>query len=218
MSDLMREGIGIYRARNDIGQLFVGALVPFDGKVFIQPENDESEMIPVEEKTVSEFAGKRDRNGRRIFEHDLMRYWDGGYSEVYMVVWWRENACFAARSLGYDGAIVEALSDHFVENAMVIGQEYDPVPEKRAKKDVAAGMGNPTTTHGHVTNKIIPQESEIGNREFSETTPISTAEKQSRIANQIRALVQLSERLDEINRERVRAILDGVLNCLEEGG
>ena len=103
-----------------------------DGKTFILPADethvddkdnklyfDGEPIIPeVDPETIGEYTGQKDKNGREIYEGDIMRDVDGNTCEV---IWQQESAGFRQ----YDHVL--QLCDNFIEEEFdeIIGNIHD---------------------------------------------------------------------------------------------
>lgn len=71
----------------DSDEWVYGSLVysPSEKQYYIVEHSDDELSYPVEEETIGQFTGKLDKNGKKIFEDDIVRYIIGikGYKSTY---------------------------------------------------------------------------------------------------------------------------------------
>ena len=97
----------------------------------IDPEKAETNLYSVEENTVGQFTGLRDKNGKEIYDGDIIHYTHhAGYlldSFVGEVVWMDDYACFGYSTMGYDYAFadIDEIDSDFLSHVEVIGNIYE---------------------------------------------------------------------------------------------
>lgn len=71
----------------DSDEWVYGSLVysPSEKQYYIVEHSDDELSYPVEEETIGQFTGKLDKNGKKIFEDDIVKYIIGikGYKSTY---------------------------------------------------------------------------------------------------------------------------------------
>lgn len=122
----MREMEGIYRAlRTDGGGWTEGYFRTWlkDGKPYISPP-DKWTMHEINPETLSRYAERKDRNGKPIFENDILRLrYRTEEPEVVAVVWSEDNLSFMTVSKP-DGDFLDYLAE-LPGMCEVIGNLFD---------------------------------------------------------------------------------------------
>lgn len=144
-----------FKAKPRNGEWVVGCLLHRqDGSVYIYDDNNDVPFsglvcseeetalrIPVDEKTVCQFTGFLDKNGKKIYEGDVLRSDEYPYScgdkerdNYYAVVYYcEEGACFgtvtaknpASNVRGISDGILDDVSREKMKSFEVIGNIHD---------------------------------------------------------------------------------------------
>ena len=116
----------LYRAkRMDNGEWVEGLLTIMWGQLHIIVPEDENTAYPIDESTICQCTGLKDKNGKLIWENDFMiGYLDDIYQEdaTYVRVMWRNNG-FRTHQNGYDD--FEILDEFDQNNFEVCGNIFD---------------------------------------------------------------------------------------------
>ena len=72
-----------------------------DGRVAISTDND---LLEVQSVTVCQYTGLSDRNGRKIFEGDILKLMYEDEESFYVVFWDEENAMWKIRATDVESA------------------------------------------------------------------------------------------------------------------
>ena len=84
------------------------------------------DMVEVIEETIGQFTGLKDKNGKEIYEGDVVRYDDisdlgESLGEVAVVEYMDDQGCFDPLAIGYSGCYYS----RYIENTEVIGNIHD---------------------------------------------------------------------------------------------
>ena len=114
--------------RTDTGKWEIGLLARYNEKYPCANIIDETELlIPVETKTVGQCTGLKDKNGKLIWENDIVAYWDtysteNGMAEadcIGKVFWDNETMSFVVTNR------LSAESYEVLDECSVIGNIFD---------------------------------------------------------------------------------------------
>lgn len=85
----------------------------------------------VDPDTVCEYTGQLDRDGMKIFEHDVMKFTNEDGEESFYRVEWRENR-FIVADVENSNA-VDDLDRFFCDSAIVVGNKFDGWKQEEKK-------------------------------------------------------------------------------------
>lgn len=116
----------LWRAKRiDNGEWVEGLLTIMWGQLHIIVPEDENTAYPIDESTICQCTGLKDKSGKLIWENDFMiGYLDDIYQEdaTYVRVMWRNNG-FRTHQNGYDD--FEILDEFDQNNFEVCGNIFD---------------------------------------------------------------------------------------------
>lgn len=127
----------LFRGKKEIdGKWVVGSLVKMPGGSYQIIENTSGKAYRVKTDTVCQYTGMNDKNGKLIFEGDIIKHTKFGYilKVVYM------NGAFYAEA--YNDAMTEKyfpcdiLTNEFTKNVEVTGNIFAPTKPKMTKADI----------------------------------------------------------------------------------
>ena len=129
------------------GEWIVGDLVCANGKTFVKNEDEPDKVFPICKKvdpnTVCQFTGLLDKNGKEIYEGDVLRSdtypfsctEDNEIDNYYEIIGWSDEAasfCMVAAKnpkssvRGVSDGIADGISQEKMQDFEVIGNVYDP--------------------------------------------------------------------------------------------
>ena len=129
-----------------VGEWIVGDLVCANGKTFIKNEDEPDKVFPICKKvnpdTVCQFTGLLDKNGKEIYEGDVLRSDSYPFSSIqdneidnyYEIIGWSDEAasfCMVAAKnpkssvRGVSDGIADGISQEKMQDFEVIGNVHD---------------------------------------------------------------------------------------------
>ena len=112
----------LYRAkRTDNGEFIEGLLTIMWGQFHIIDPDDENTAYPIDQSTICQCTGLNDKNGKLIWENDIVQYCDCTV-ENYVIAWEPDKVCFEYQQYGCSIMNFDELSGMEAE---VIGNIFD---------------------------------------------------------------------------------------------
>lgn len=125
----MRENMGLYRGKRTYnGEWVEGALIVWpDGTTWIlvyNPTEDWMDRYEVDPSTVGEFTGLYGKDGKRIFEGDVVLFpWDDGHLHSFTIIY--ESGEFLAKPETETRKVWAIRISGYAKNFEVIGNVHD---------------------------------------------------------------------------------------------
>ena len=125
-----------HRAKHLLGYWVFGNYVDWLGTAHIAHEDEAGRVLftPVKEETVSDFIGRTDKDGRAVYEGDIVKYagvLDGDPFEDLFLIEWQDDAehyAFGQIARPLQGKNVEFSmfpQEEFLKHITVIGNRWD---------------------------------------------------------------------------------------------
>lgn len=107
--------------RIDNGEWVCGFLVPMWGQMHIIDRDFENTAYPIDESTICQYTGLTDKNGKRIWENDIVRL---GEDEDLLIKWSERYAgwCLSQNKWMFEHFFGEAVDEGTCE---VVGNIFD---------------------------------------------------------------------------------------------
>ena len=116
----------LYRAkRTDNGEFIEGLLTIMWGQLHIINPDDENTAYPIDESTICQCTGLKDKHGKLIWEDDiLVGYLDDMYPEnaTYAQVIWDKNGFYTKEKYSDDISLMDEFDEKYFE---VCGNIFD---------------------------------------------------------------------------------------------
>lgn len=128
----------------DTGKWLVGSLVPNGKTAYIAPFGELFHLEEVNPGTVGEFTGMLDKNGKEIYENDIVRYYDDVTDELVVrpVEYLNDYCAFCgvhpqkdyfrtrSRDALRKSKALEAEIDHEIERVRAMGYPAEQPPQQ----------------------------------------------------------------------------------------
>lgn len=124
------------KAQRD-GEWFYGNYYDRDTKGRTHICNLNRGCLDIDPETVGQYTGLKDKNGKEIYEGDIVQNGDGGY--FYIVYWWDKDAAFRGKRIGPSSTI--GLNYWRRKELRIVGNRYDN-PEMMQYKPVSPKRRN----------------------------------------------------------------------------